>query len=86
CTRLGSEFNYLLPSSKITSLSLRAGIDGLTLENRYGNISEMNEHINWTLGTGAKVNILEHSFQIDYAFGSYRLGNKHRISLIIEFF
>ena len=85
CTRLGSEFNYLLPSSKITLLSLRAGIDELTLENRYGNISEINEHINWTLGTGVKVNILKHSFQIDYAFGSYRLGNKHRISLIVEF-
>ncbi len=86
CAHLGSEFNYLLPSSKLSLLSLRAGIDEITIEDRYGNIAQLNNHINWTLGTGIKMKFFKHSFQFNYAFGAYRLGNKHRISLIIEFF
>lgn len=86
CAHLGSEFSYIPVSSKISSLSIRAGLDGITIEDRYGNIRQLNNHINWTLGAGIKMKVLNQEFQLDYAFGSYRLGAKYRISLIVEFF
>ncbi len=86
CAYMGSEFNYAFTSARISLLSFRAGIDGINIEDRYGNIDQLNNNINWTLGTGLKIKIMNQVFQIDYAFGSYRLGSKHRISLITEFF
>ncbi len=87
----GGELNYIPQPVKLSAndlslnkISFRCGIDGIVLENRYGNIDQMNNHTNWTLGLGLNFNILNQGLQIDYNFGSYRLGDKHRLSFILE--
>lgn len=68
----------------LNSASIRAGINKLTLENRYKNIGRLNESIKWNVGGGLKVDILNFNMQLDYTFSYYRLGSKHRVSLILK--
>jgi hypothetical protein len=69
----------------VENIALRFGIDGLTLENKYNTQGIVNEDINWTMGAGLTFNCMNQRMGIDYSFGSYRLGARHRISLNLFF-
>ncbi|MFH1379308.1 MAG: hypothetical protein ABII23_03405 [bacterium] len=86
---LGSEFTYKLALGNeavmFKKLSLRLGVDGLALENKYNNQGIMNEDIKWTMGTGFTFAIMNQDLGIDYSFGSYRTGALHRLSFAFMF-
>ncbi len=74
----------------VADFSLRSGINGIVVENRYSYMSKINNSINYSLGFGIKTGYLlkyyglsEISF--DYVFSIHRLGNKHRASLGVYF-
>jgi hypothetical protein len=85
----GGEFGYKakagIDSLLLEELAFRAGVDGISLEDRYGNQGMLNENINWTMGAGFKFAFFKQSLGFDYAFGSYRLGPKHRFSFSFMF-
>ena len=62
---------------------LRLGVDGVALENRYDYMDKINGNTNFTAGVGVKFSYRNLGFQLDYALGSYRLGDKNRFSLNI---
>ncbi|MFH1258331.1 MAG: hypothetical protein ABII74_00710 [Elusimicrobiota bacterium] len=70
---------------KINNIGLRAGLDGYTLEDRYGTKSKMNSDLNWTFGFGVDSDLFSQNLALDYSFGSHRLGDQHRISLGLNF-
>ncbi|MBN2407725.1 MAG: hypothetical protein JXJ19_08510 [Elusimicrobia bacterium] len=85
-TSAGVEYCYLPyigSIGRLDTVSLRAGINKLTLENRYGNIGDLNRDINWNIGAGMKFKVFLVNMQLDYTFSFQRLGSKHRVSLIM---
>jgi hypothetical protein len=86
---IGSEFRYAsnLSVSFVTlrSAALRAGIDSFAIEDRYGYRDFINNNLNYTLGVGVDMLVMERRIEIDYAFGSYRLGGKSRFSINLYF-
>ncbi|MFH1416132.1 MAG: hypothetical protein ABIH89_08645 [Elusimicrobiota bacterium] len=88
-TSAGIEFTCLLGFTaadygRVSSASLRAGIDRFTIENRYDYMSKLNRSINWNAGAGINLGVFNFDLQIDYTFSYMRLGSKHRVSLIIQ--
>ncbi|MBN1823673.1 MAG: PorV/PorQ family protein [Endomicrobiales bacterium] len=85
----GAEFGYERESGnrrlKFEGIFARLGVEGYALENRYGYASKINEDINLTAGLGLRLVTFGYSIDLDYAFGSYRLGDKNRISLSLYF-
>lgn len=81
---LGMELSFDSETLIFNSASIRSGISGVTLENRYKNIGKLNESIQWNVGGGLKIDILNFNMQLDYTFSYYRLGSKHRVSLILK--
>ncbi len=69
---------------KINAVFVRAGIDKLTIENRYGNIKEMNRSIDWNTGIGVDFGIFEFNIKLDYTFSFQQLGSKHLVSIVLE--
>ncbi|MEW6557848.1 MAG: hypothetical protein AB1349_10925 [Elusimicrobiota bacterium] len=82
---LGAEINYNLNTTVLSSIKLRGGINGIDIENRFGNIHQLNDHIDWTSGLGLDIHVLRYSIQLDYALCSYQLGLKHMFSVILNF-
>ena len=62
---------------------LRLGLDGVALEDRYEYRDKINNNVNFTAGIGVKFSYQKFGIQLDYAMGSYRLGDKNRFSLNI---
>ncbi len=88
---LGTEYTYypsqyiISDGNGISSLSLRLGLEGHYIENRYKDVEE-NKNTNFTFGLGLGVTMNKRDIlSIDYAYGSYRLGNKNRIGLILSY-
>ena len=82
---VGTEWGYetKIPEKSlgIKALYIRAGIDGLAIENRYGYRDKINNNINYTVGSGIRIYSWGLQMDIDYAFGWYTLGSKNRFSL-----
>lgn len=85
----GGEFAYMphvgLDTIGFKEMALRFGLDGIALENRYNEQGTINDDINWTMGAGFKFIIMNQELGLDYSFGSYRLGARHRFSFIFLF-
>jgi hypothetical protein len=81
----GAEFGYekLLTSRvlNIDGIFVRAGVDGYTIENRYDYRDMMNDQVNLNAGLGLQMSVMGYSMQLDYVFGSYRLGDRNRFSI-----
>lgn len=83
----GMEFSFLPEIgivNRLNAAKIRGGIEELIIENRYKNIGNLNQTINWSVGAGLDVGLFLFDMQIDYTFSFYRLGSKHRISLILK--
>ncbi len=82
----GTELNFF-PGLKgvvgISVVSVRAGVEELYIENRYGNMSQLNQHLNFSMGGGIKLTLFHQDIQLDYAFSSYSVGARHRFSIIL---
>lgn len=86
---LGSELGVLIQPGedgiRLQKLALRAGIDGIVIENRYNMQGRLNENLNWTFGLGFDMRIMQSRLSLDYALGSTALGDRHRISFSLYF-
>ncbi|MGM0441834.1 MAG: hypothetical protein ACQEQC_05400 [Elusimicrobiota bacterium] len=69
---------------KFHTLSARAGINRLTIEDRYSYMDNLNDTLKWNAGAGLKMGLLDLNMQIDYTFSNDPLGNGHRISITME--
>lgn len=69
----------------VDGVFLRLGLDSFVLEDRYGYSGFLNNNLNYTMGVGLELTCLGYGFQMDYATGSYRLGDKTRISVNMYF-
>lgn len=78
-SNLGFEFNWMM-RGVVKDIFLRAGVEGYVLEDRYGYLEKMNKNLNITAGTGLRFEYSFLKFSIDYMYGIYNLGNKHRFS------
>ncbi|MHB9156011.1 MAG: hypothetical protein ACYC5N_10055, partial [Endomicrobiales bacterium] len=85
----GTELGYVKEEKStffgVDGLYLRLGLDGFALEDRYGYRNYINNNINYTLGAGIELSYLGRGLQLDYALGSYRLGDNSRISISMYF-
>ena len=86
----GVEFSYApkflgaKSSTGVGTFAVRAGIDDLFLDDR-GSGTEFQKQTNLTYGLGLGFFISGTQFNIDYGFGSYRIGNQNRFTLSIHF-
>jgi len=64
---------------------LRLGIDGYAVENRNDSASAINSNLNLTAGIGLNIICFGYKMQMDYAMGSYALGDQNRMSLSLYF-
>lgn len=85
----GAEFGYRKPSVSgvfgFDGLLLRMGLENYVLENRYDYKSKLNSTMNYTAGIGLNMTCFGMSLQLDYAMGTYRLGDKNRVSINLYF-
>lgn len=85
----GLEFKIDLPRTLpvigcLNSIALRAGVEELTIENRYGNMKHLNSHIDVNLGAGMVFSTAVIDFIVDYDFSLRKLGDSHLITLSIK--
>ncbi len=73
----GTEILFLPEVEGISSFAVRAGMDSLYLENRYGNTARLNEDIGWNVGGGIGSRLFNLGLNLDYAFAFRRLGSGH---------
>ncbi|MFH1379310.1 MAG: hypothetical protein ABII23_03415 [bacterium] len=69
----------------LSKLKLRAGVDGIAIEDRYHMQGRINENIKLTAGLGLDMRIAVSKVSLDYAIGSTSLGDRHRISFSLYF-
>jgi hypothetical protein len=85
----GAELRYdkgkSAPLIGLDGCALRAGIDGYAIEDRYDYQNFINNTVDYTIGAGINLSVLGYRLQIDYVFGSYRLGAKNRFSVDMYF-
>lgn len=88
----GAEFGYRKASMPaggavfgFDALLLRLGLENYTLENRYDYASKLNSNMNYTAGLGLNMTCFGMALQLDYAMGTYRLGDKNRVSINLFF-
>ena len=86
---IGTEFGYQPDNDggrfALNGLFIRAGVDSVCLENRYGYQGYFNSALNFTYGMGLNVSLFGTKMQIDYAAGSDSLGGTSRVSLNLYF-
>ncbi|MCI0514768.1 hypothetical protein L0128_16250 [candidate division KSB1 bacterium] len=86
----GLEFNYAPaflqanPKTGIGKLSLRAGVDDFYLEDR-GADFEFQQQLNFNYGFGMVFLLGGVQCNLDYTFGSYRIGSQNRFGASIFF-
>lgn len=86
----GVELNYQPQFMRVNSntgmgnLTVRAGMDDLNIENR-GTDTEFQKQTNFTYGFGMGFQIEGIQLNLDYSFGSYRIGNQNRFTLSLFF-
>ena len=78
--KIGSENGILFEG-----IFLRFGLAGYAVEDRDNSASAINNNINYTMGMGLDLSFWGYYLQIDYAMGSYALGNKNNISVSMYF-
>lgn len=78
--KLGSENGILFEG-----IFLRGGLEGYAVEDRDNSASAINSNINYTMGMGLDISFWGYYLQLDYAMGSYSLGNKDNISVSMYF-
>jgi hypothetical protein len=78
-TNIGFEIDWMM-LGMVKDLFFRAGVEEFVLEDRYNYQQKMNESLQLTFGTGLKFEYNFIKFSLDYMYGIYRLGNKHRFS------
>jgi hypothetical protein len=69
----------------LDGIYLRLGVDGIALEDRFGNVSQLNNNLNACLGLGLKMNCFGYGLALDYVMGSYRLGGINSFSVNLYF-
>lgn len=84
-TEFGCEKTWFGSYLLVDGIFLRLGIDTFALEDRYGYRDKINSNINYTAGMGINLMCCGYKLQLDYALGSYLLGDKNRISLNLYF-
>jgi hypothetical protein len=83
-TNVGFEIDWMTDSI-VKDIFFRGGITDFVLEDRYNYQQKMNEEIQTTFGTGLRLEYSFLKFSLDYMYGIYRLGNKHRFSFSLYF-
>jgi hypothetical protein len=86
---LGTELGYekKLGGDKIgfEGVFLRLGVDGYAVENRNNSASALNSTLNLTAGVGLNLVCFGSDLRLDYAMGTYSLGDQNRVSLGLYF-
>ena len=78
--KIGSESSILFEG-----IYLRFGLAGYAVEDRYSSASSINSTLNYNMGLGLDVSFWGYYLQLDYAMGTYALGDKDRVSVSIYF-
>ncbi len=82
---MGVEVSYDLGLENIPEVFARTGVNRLTVEDRYGYRSRLNQNIRWSAGLGANFRYLDYALRADYAFVNEAIGNDHLISVTLSF-
>lgn len=87
---LGGELGYEKNFGKengllLDGIFLRLGLEGYAVEDRDNSASKINSNPNYTMGLGMNFFFWGYYAQLDYAAGSYALGDKNRISVSLFF-
>ena len=69
----------------VEGLFLRLGLNDAAVENRYDYMNKINENLGYNAGFGFHVSCLGYLMQLDYVFGSHRLGDRNRFSVSLQF-
>lgn len=85
----GAELGYAKKlggkSWSFEGIYLRFGLEGYALEDRYNSASKINETLNICTGLGIEMTFFGYYMQLDYAAGTYSLGDLNRVSLSLYF-
>jgi hypothetical protein len=84
-TELGYEKRLGGENIGFDGIFLRLGVDGYAVENRNNSASAINSTLNLTAGIGLNLVCFGSSMRLDYAMGTYSLGDQNRVSLSLYF-
>lgn len=84
-TELGYEKKLGGETLAFDGVFLRLGVDGYAVENRNNSASALNSNLNFTAGLGLNLLCFGYSMRLDYAMGSYALGDQNRVTLGLYF-
>ncbi len=84
-TSLGTELRFDPDIYNIPALFARAGINRLTLEDRYSYMSRLNDTLRWNMGLGAEFWYRDLIINTDYAFINDPIGSDHLFSVTLKY-